>query len=67
MNPSLQSRPDKEAARLLADELEKFIKALGINKSLKELGVIESELKLLARASLAVYEHFAGPVGEIEN
>lgn len=57
MNPSLTSRPDKEAARLLGDELEKFIKALGIKKSLKELGVMESELKLLARASLVLPDY----------
>lgn len=57
MNPALKSVSDKEAARQLGDELEKFIKGLGIKKSLKELGVIESELKLLARSSLVLPDY----------
>lgn len=57
MNPALKSVSDKEAARQLGDELEKFIKGLGIKKSLKELGVIDSELKLLARSSLVLPDY----------
>ncbi|MGQ9801866.1 MAG: iron-containing alcohol dehydrogenase [Candidatus Saccharicenans sp.] len=57
LNPALQSVPDKGAARQLGDELEKFIKVLGIKKSLRELGVIESELKLLARSSLVLPDY----------
>ncbi|MGB9907480.1 MAG: iron-containing alcohol dehydrogenase [Candidatus Saccharicenans sp.] len=57
MNPSLKSMTDLEAARRLGDELEKFTQNLNIKKSLKELGVMESELKLLARASLVLPDY----------
>ncbi|NPV82440.1 MAG: iron-containing alcohol dehydrogenase [Candidatus Aminicenantes bacterium] len=57
MNPSLESSPDTKAARLLGDELEIFIENLGIKKSLRELGVIESELPELARASLVLPDY----------
>lgn len=57
LNPSLGSVPDKKAAFLLGDELERFIENLGIQKSLKELGVIESELPELARASLVLPDY----------
>ena len=57
LNPSLTSVPDEEAARLLGDELEKFIELLGIKKSLKELGVVEKEIPILAKASLILPDY----------
>lgn len=57
MNPSLESLPDTRAARLLGEELERFIENLGIKKSLRELGVVESELAELARASLVLPDY----------
>lgn len=57
LNPLLLSVSDEEAARLLGDELEKFIELLGIKKSLKELGVIETEIPLLAKASLVLPDY----------
>lgn len=70
MNPSLESWPDTKAARLLGDELERFIENLGIKKSLRELGVIESELPELARASLVLPDYKNHPyvvsLGEVE-
>lgn len=57
MNPELESSSDREAARLLADELEKFTGTLGIKKPLKDLGVKESELDLLAKASLVLPDY----------
>lgn len=57
INPTLKSVSDKEVAGQLGSELEKFIEVLGIKKSLRELGVIESELKLLARSSLVLPDY----------
>lgn len=57
LNPSLQKVSDRVAARLLGDELEKFIQVIGIKKSLKELGVIETEIPLLAKASLVLPDY----------
>lgn len=57
LNPTLQDVSDREAASLLGDELEKFTETLGIKKSLKELGVIEAEIPLLAKASLVLPDY----------
>lgn len=57
LNPPLKTVSDRVAARLLGDELEKFIERLGIKKSLKELGVIETEIPLLAKASLILPDY----------
>lgn len=57
LNPSLQKVSDRVAARLLGDELEKFIEVIGIKKSLKELGVIETEIPLLAKVSLVLPDY----------
>ena len=70
LNPSLTAASDQEAALRFCDDLERFIESLGIKKSLKEIGVIESELHLLAEASLVLPDYTNHPyvvsVNEVE-
>jgi alcohol dehydrogenase class IV len=70
LNPSLTAVSDEEAALRFCDDLERFIESLGIKKSLKEIGVMESELHLLAEASLVLPDYTNHPyvvsVNEVE-
>jgi len=61
LNPTLAGVSDEEAARHFCDELENFIENLGIRKSLRGIGVIESELPLLAKASLVLPDYTNHP------
>jgi len=61
LNPAAAAINDKEAARKFLDQLEEFIESLGIRKSLKEIGVIKSELPLLAKTSLVLPDYTNHP------
>jgi len=61
LNPAAAAINDKEAARKFLDQLEEFIESLGIRKSLKEIGVIKSELLLLAKTSLVLPDYTNHP------
>lgn len=71
LNPSLISASDKEAAMSFGDEIEKLIESIGLKKPLVELGVLESELRQLARASLVLPDYMNHPYvvseDEVEN
>ncbi|HNT01793.1 MAG TPA: iron-containing alcohol dehydrogenase [Candidatus Saccharicenans sp.] len=70
LNPAAAAINDKEAARKFLDQLEEFIESLGIRKSLKEIGVIKSELPLLAKTSLVLPDYTNHPyivsISEVE-
>jgi len=70
LNPVAAAINDKEAARKFLDQLEEFIESLGIRKSLKEIGVIKSELPLLAKTSLVLPDYTNHPyivsISEVE-
>lgn len=70
LNPAAVAINDKEAARKFLDQLEEFIESLGIRKSLKEIGVIKSELPLLAKTSLVLPDYTNHPyivsISEVE-
>lgn len=70
LNPAAAAINDKEAARKFLDQLEEFIESLGIRKSLKEIGVIKSELPLLAKTSLVLPDYKNHPyivsISEVE-
>lgn len=57
LNPDLASVPDREAAAGFSLEIDKFIGYLGIKKSLGEIGVVKTELPLLARVSLELPDY----------
>jgi len=70
LNPALETLNDEEAGEKFLDQLEEFIKSLGIRKSLKEIGVIKSELPLLAKTSLVLPDYTNHPyivsISEVE-
>ena len=70
LNPAAAAINDKEAARKFLGQLEEFIESLGIRKSLKEIGVIKSELPLLAKTSLVLPDYTNHPyivsISEVE-
>lgn len=61
LNPSLTTASDKEAAMRFGVEIEKLIESLGLKKPLVELGILESELGQLARASLVLPDYTNHP------
>ncbi len=70
LNPALATLNDEEAGEKFLDQLEEFIESLGIRKSLREIGVIKSELPLLAKASLVLPDYTNHPyivsISEVE-
>jgi alcohol dehydrogenase class IV len=70
LNPALETLNDEEAGEKFLDQLEEFIESLGIRKSLKEIGVIKSELLLLAKTSLVLPDYTNHPyivsISEVE-
>jgi len=57
LNPELEAAADRLAAQSFSVEIDKFIGNLGIKKSLEEIGVVKTELPLLARASLELPDY----------
>jgi alcohol dehydrogenase class IV len=47
-NPDLETATDEKAAELSCDEIDSFIKEIGIWHNFKELGVSEEEIRLIA-------------------
>lgn len=57
LNPDLASISDREAAAGFSVEIDNFIGKLGIKRSLGEIGVVKTELPLLARVSLELPDY----------
>lgn len=61
LRPEEKDLSDEAAARVAVEALEGFLKAIGLRKSLKELGVPKEELDLLAERSLVLPDYKSHP------
>jgi alcohol dehydrogenase class IV len=60
-NPELNSVSDKVAAERSCDEIDRFIKTIGMWMSLKDANMPEEELPVLAEASMVLPDYKANP------
>jgi alcohol dehydrogenase class IV len=61
LNSALESETDEVAAQKACDELDKFLKDIGMWLSLEGLGVPENELPQLAKACLVLPDYQNNP------
>jgi alcohol dehydrogenase class IV len=61
LRPEEKDLSDEAAAMMAVEALEAFLQAIGLRKSLKELGVPENELDLLAERSLVLPDYKSHP------
>jgi alcohol dehydrogenase class IV len=61
INPELNDTPDKEAAGHAYTEIVKFLKSVGLFKSLKEVNMPEDEIKTLAKQSMVLPDYKGNP------
>jgi len=47
-NPALEAMPDEKAAELCCDEIDMFLKKIGLWLNLKEFGVSKEEIQLIS-------------------
>ena len=60
-NPELETVPDNEAAEHAYTEIVKFLKSVGLYKSLKEVNMPEEEIEALARQSMVLPDYEGNP------
>lgn len=61
LNPKLDKVSDENAAAQCASEITKFLKTIGLNKSLKDVNVPENELKELAEQCMVLPDYKGNP------
>jgi alcohol dehydrogenase class IV len=61
INPELNDTPDKEAAGYAYTEIVKFLKSVGLFKSLKEVNMPEDEINTLAKQSMVLPDYKGNP------
>jgi alcohol dehydrogenase class IV len=62
LNPSLKAEPDEVAAERACDEMENFLKKIGLYLSFEEKGVPESALEAIADGSFIVPNYKWHPI-----
>ncbi len=61
LNPGLKAAADAEAAGKAHDEIVKFLKSIGLCKSLKDVGMPEEEFEALAKQSMVLPDYQGNP------
>jgi alcohol dehydrogenase class IV len=61
LNPALENASDTESAGRAHDEIVKFLKSLGLFKSLKDVGMPEEEIEALAKQSMVLPDYQGNP------
>jgi alcohol dehydrogenase class IV len=61
LNPGLKSVPDAKAADRAYDEIVKFLKSIGLYKSLREVNMPENEIGALARQCMVLPDYKGNP------
>jgi alcohol dehydrogenase class IV len=61
LNPELHSLSDQFAASSSVEEVEKFLKRIGLNKKLKDVGMPEDEIQALATQCMVLPDYEANP------
>ncbi len=61
LNPELENVSDADAADRTHDEIIRFLKSIGLFKSLKDVGMREEEIEALAKQSMVLPDYQANP------
>ena len=61
INPDLEKASDGEAADAAYDEIVKFLKSIGLYKSLKDVNMPEEEIEALAKQSMVLPDYQGNP------
>jgi alcohol dehydrogenase class IV len=61
LNPNLESVSDAESADKAYEEIVKFLKSIGLYKSLKDVGMPEEEIEALAKQSMVLPDYQGNP------
>ena len=61
LNSELENASDKDASGKAHDEIVKFLKSLGLFKSLKDIGMPEEEIEALAKQSMVLPDYQGNP------
>ncbi len=61
LNPNLESASDAEAADKAYEEIVKFLKSIGLYKSLKDVGMPVEEIEALAKQSMVLPDYQGNP------
>ncbi len=61
LNPENKTLPEKEAASKCTGEIVKFLKSIGLNKSLQDVGMPENEIGILANQCMVLPDYKGNP------